>query len=157
MTATLAQLITTHQIDVLDHLDRQVNIPTLTGPQRQGDVFIIPLVRDHSQDNPIGGTGWHRVPGSSQIVQPATTPVPAAGVPVVRGENGGNTHAIVGRCFCDVKAATATNLTLAILTVPDGDVAYLAHPEHGYNGIGPGTYELRRQREQADELRLVQD
>ncbi len=49
------------------------------------------------------------------------------------------------------------NLQLATLTVPDGQVAYLAHPEHGYMGVGPGTYEIRRQREQADELRLVQD
>jgi hypothetical protein len=91
-------------------------------------------------------------------IEPATTPVPPAGTPVVRGENGGNTHAIVGvGVLCDTREASATNLTLAILTVPEGHVAHLAHPEHGYNGIGPGTYELRRQREMADELRLVQD
>lgn len=29
--------------------------------------------------------------------------------------------------------------------------------ERGYLGVAPGSYELRRQREQADELRLVAD
>lgn len=35
--------------------------------------------------------------------------------------------------------------------------AGVAHPEHGFSGIGAGTYEVRRQREQADEIRLVAD
>jgi hypothetical protein len=80
-------------------------------------------------------------------------------VPVVRGEKGGNTHAIVadGPVFCDTREARATDLTLAVLTVPEGSVAYLAHPEHAYTGIGPGSYTLRRQREQSEEMRLVQD
>ena len=129
---TLADLISHHGITVDDHLDRELDIPVLTGLQRQGDVIVIPT-----------------------RTKPATTPVPAAGTAVVRGENGGNTHAIVGSAFCDVRTATAERLTLAVLTVPE--VAYLAHPEHGYMGIGPGTYELRRQREQADTLRMVQD
>ena len=135
MSVTLADLIETHGVAVDDHLNRQVSIPVLTGMQRQGDVLVIP---DRGK--------------------PATTPVPASGTPVVRGENGGNTHAIVGGgVFCDLREASAEELTLATLTVPEGEVAYLAHPEHGYSGIGPGTYELRRQREQADELRMVSD
>src|SRR5437868_1025159 len=136
MTATLAELIGTHQIQVDDHLARDLHIPILTGLQRQGDVLVIPR------------------PGTRHAI----TPVPAAGTPVVRGENVGNNHAIVGTGnLCNVQQATATDLTLATLTVPEGGTAYLAHPEHGYMGIGPGTYELRRQREQADELRMVQD
>ena len=135
MSATLATLIDTHRIDVDPHLARDMEIPVLTGLQRQGDVLIIPA-----------------------NIPPATTPVPATGTPVIRGENGGNTHAIVGAgILCDTRAASATNLTLATLTVPDGAAAYLAHPEHGYMGIGTGTYEMRRQREMADELRMVQD
>lgn len=158
MTATLVELIGTHQIQVDDHLARDLHVPVLTGLQRQGDVLVIPLIRDETQDNPISGSGWHRRPGTSAIIRQAITPVPAAGTPVVRGENGGNTHAIVGTGnLCDVRQASATDLTLAILTVPEGGTAYLAHPEHGYMGIGPGTYELRRQREQADDLRMVQD
>ena len=136
-TSTLGALIATHGIDVDDHLGRELEIPIHTGLQRQGDVIIIPAARTRA----------------------AATPVPGAGTPVVRGENGGNTHAIVpaGPVYCDVRTASAEQLTLATLTVPEGSVAYLAHPEHGYMGIGPGTYKLRRQREQADELRMVQD
>lgn len=131
----LAELITTHQVDVDPHLDRELSIPVLTGPQRQGDVIVLPR-----PDR-----------------KPATTVVPRTGTPVVRGENGGNTHAIVGTALCDTRTATVDDLTIAVLTVSPGDVAWLAHPEHGYMGIGPGTYELRRQREQADELRILQD
>ena len=133
---TLATLTTRHGIDVDPHLDRQATIPVLDGPQRQGDVLWFP-----------------------DTTTPATIPVPVAGCPVVRGENGGNTHAIVadGPVFCDTRQASTRDLTLAILTVPTGSVAYLAHPEHGYNGIGPGTYIMRRQREQADEHRMVAD
>jgi hypothetical protein len=72
----------------------------------------------------------------------AITPVAAGGCPVVR---------------CDVREATTSDLALALLTVPDGSIAYLAHPEHAYSGIGAGSYTIRRQREQADELRMVQD
>lgn len=136
---TLATLIDRHGITVEDHLDLDDLVPVHTGLQRQGDVIVVPVIGN---------------------AKPASTPVPAAGVPVVRGEAGGNTHAIVadgpGVC-CDTRQASTTNLTLATLTVPDGSVAYLAHPEHAYTGIGPGTYTLRRQREQADELRMVQD
>ena len=59
--------------------------------------------------------------------------------------------------FLDVRDADIRNLVLALLTVPVGSLAYLAHPEHAYTGIGPGTYTLRRQREKADELRMVAD
>lgn len=135
----LDELITRHDIDVLDHLDREASVPVLTGMQRQGDVLVLPAAMDTNLE--------------------ATKPVPAAGVPVVRGENGGNTHALVadGPVFCDVRQATVENLTLAVLTVPEGSVAYLAHPEHGYSGIGPGSYVLRRQREQGEIARLVAD
>jgi hypothetical protein len=136
-TNTIDKLVERHSIDVLDHLERDLDIPILTGLQRQGDVIVVPDPKAK-----------------------ATTPVPAAGVPVVRGENGGNTHAIVADgpgVTCDVRRASADALTLATLDVPTGSVAWLAHPEHGYMGIGAGTYTLRRQREQADELRMVQD
>jgi len=134
---TLATLIDRHGIDIDEHLDRQVTVPVNTGLQRQGDVIVIPDPTAH-----------------------ATTLVPATGVPVVRGEAGGNTHAVVadgpGVC-CDTRQATVSDLTLATLTVPEGSVAYLAHPEHAYTGVGPGNYAIRRQREQADELRIVAD
>lgn len=132
---TLTELIDHHGIDVHEHLDRALEIPALAGLQRQGDVIVIPADVE------------------------ATTPVPVAGVPVVRGEAGGNTHALLadGDVRCDVREASATNLLLAHLTVAEGATAYLAHPEHGYSAIAPGSYVIRRQREMADELRMVQD
>jgi hypothetical protein len=135
-STTLAQAITRFDVDVDEHLDRDVTIPILTGPQRQGDVMVLPVQR-----------------------AAATTAVPKAGAPVVRGENGGNTHLLLADgpvCF-DARPATADDLVLGVMTVADEATAYLAHPEHGYMGFGPGTYEFRRQREQADELRMVAD
>ena len=136
MSTTLADAIDRFDVDVHEHLDRGLEIPVLSGPQRQGDVIVLP----------------RRVPA-------ATTKVPPAGVPVVRGEAGGNTHLLLadGDVFFDVKPVSATDLVLGVLTVAGGSTAYLAHPEHGYMGFAAGTYEARRQREQADELRLVAD
>ena len=133
--ATLATLIDSHGVEVLAHLDRQMDVPVSFGLQRQGDVLV----------KPSPGLGAAR------------TPIPAGGVPVVRGEAGGNTHTLVGAGFCDTRAASAADLTLAVLTVPDGSEAFLAHPEHGYLGIGPGTYLVRRQRQQLDEIAMVAD
>lgn len=137
MTMTLNDAITMHGVDVLDHLDRDASIPVIDRAGRQGDVIVLARKgRKH-----------------------AVTAVPATGVAVVRGENGGNTHMLLadGDVFFDANAVSATNLDLGTLTVAEGATAYLAHPEHGYIGCAPGTYVVRRQREQADELRLVAD
>ena len=131
---TLAALIDRHAIDVLDHLDREALVPVLSGLQFQGDVAVIP---------PVGPV--------------ASTPVPAAGLPVVRGEAGGNTHTLLGEGPVMFDAARPGGQELGLLTVPEGSVAYLAHPEHAYTGIAAGSYVVRRQREMADELRLVAD
>lgn len=135
--ATTTELSAATGVTVITAINDNIEIPVLAGLQRQGDVIVIPC------------TG---------LV--ASTPVPATGTPVVRGENGGNTHAVYaadGPVFCDTQAGTADELRVATLTVPEGSTAYLGHPEHGYMGIAVGTYELRRQREMADELRMVAD
>jgi hypothetical protein len=134
--ATLDEAITRFGVNVLTHLDRTVSIPTVSVIGRQGDVLILAKSSRH-----------------------ATTALPAAGFPAVRGEAGGNTHLLLGDgpVFYDQQPASATSLTLGVLTVPAGSMAYLAHPEHAYLGITAGTYELRRQREQSDEIRLVTD
>ena len=135
--STIGTLNARHGLTLTTDYTDDLTIPVLSGAQRQGDVMVIP---------------------SAGVV--ATAPVPAAGCPVVRGENGGNTHAIytsdAGVC-CDTTAPSPGDLIVARLLVPAGAVAYLGHPEHGYMGIGPGTYVVRRQREQADELRMVAD
>lgn len=122
----LEGLIDAYGIEISDHLDRQVEIPVLAGFQRQGDVLVVP------------------VPTAT-----ATVPVPPAGVPVVPGVDAGNTHTIVadGDVWCDLKIGSPHDLVVSTLVVGEGARAYLAHSEHGYSGIAPGCYELRRQRE----------
>ena len=133
----LSALIDRHGVDVLDHLDRDLTVPVNDGLQFQGDVAVVPSPR----------------------AKTATGAVPATGVPVVRGENGGNTHLLLaeGPVTFDGQPPSLSNLLLGVVTVPVGATAWLAHPEHGYLGVAPGRYEIRRQREQADEIRLVAD
>lgn len=135
---TLSTLIDRHGVDVHDHLDRNELVPVSTGFQAQGDVIVVP---------------------TRPSIKPGDT-VPADGVPVVRGENGGNTHLLLADgpvVWCPVLHAGETDLELGELRVPDGATAWFAHPEHGYLGIAPGAYVVRRQREQADEIRRVAD
>jgi hypothetical protein len=133
--ATTTELVEVTGVRVITHQD-DVDIPVLAGVQRQGDVLVLP----------------------AKVT--ARTTVPAGGAPVVRGENGGNTHAIYaadGPVFCDTYAASVRDLRVAVLSVPEGSTAYLGHPEHGYMGIAPGDYEIRRQREMAEEMLMVSD
>lgn len=134
-TMTIADMQNRTGVTVVTGHDLDFDIPVHIGLQRQGDVIVVPAAVT------------------------ATTPVPACGTPVVVGESGGNTHAIYadGDVYCDVFPADVRSLKVATLVVPDGSVAYLGHPEHAFNGIGPGRYEIRRQREMADELRVVAD
>lgn len=122
--------------DVPAELALAIDVPVLSGPQPQGDVMVIPA----------GGR-----------VADAMTPLPRAGVPVVRGEAGGNTHALLGTPGVRWDRGRDGAQTLGTLTVPDDATAWLEHPEHGQAGIAPGSYVLRRQREQADEIRYVAD
>jgi hypothetical protein len=130
---TLGTLIETTGVDVDSHLDRDELVPVLSGLQIQGDVAVIPT-------RPSAKQG---------------TPVSHEGVPVVRGENGGHTHLLLG----DVSWAPVDEAgqTLGVVTVPSGGTGYLAHPEHGFLAFGAGCYSVRRQREQADAIRLVRD
>lgn len=120
-------------ISHLDHLDRDADLPVVDTIGFQGDVAII-----------------------ANATLQATTPIPRRGYPVVRGENGANTHALYGQGFYDAEAAS-DGLVLGVVTVPDGGTALLSHPEHGGLLLAPGSYQLRRQREQADEIRMVAD
>lgn len=118
-----------------EHLE-EVEIPVLSGLQRQGDVLVVPM-------------------RAGQIA--GLKPVPREGVVVVRGENGGNTHLLVADGDVQFAPNEARGQTLGSLLVGDGAVAYLTHPEHGFNAIGTGSYTVRRQREQADEIRIIAD
>ena len=119
-----------------DHLTNDVDVPVLTGAQRQGDVLIVPM-----KPGKIAGL----------------VPIPPEGVVVVRGENGGNTHLLVAEGDVTFAPNTQRGQRLGSLVVAEGSTAWLTHPEHGFNGIGAGTYIVTRQREQADEIRIVAD
>lgn len=135
----LSEAIDRFNTDVLEHLDRDAAIPHITDAGIQGDVSFL---RD-------------------QFIAEATTAVPTTGVPVVRGENGGNTHALFadGPVFYD-RADTDDDpetTVIGTLTVADGATAFLIHPEHGAMSFGAGTYRVGRQREQADVIAFVED
>lgn len=133
--ATLQEVINQTGTEVFEYLARDAEVPTVTRAACQGDVSIL----------------------RSGTAKPASTPVPPAGVAVVRGENGGNTHSLHGPVYFDVARPGDGDLTLGTLTVPEDAEAYLLHPEHGGMAIQAGTYRLGRQREYAGEWRMVAD
>lgn len=124
-----------------------IDVPDYVGlPLAQGDLMVIPA----------GG-----------LVPEATANVPAGGVPLVRG-NGGHVHLLLGDGIL-WKPGRDGAQTVGTITVPEGCTGYLAHgdgspgslsagqADHAPLAFGPGTYVVRRQREQADEIRLVED
>lgn len=136
-TTTYAKVLARHGVEIPPHLEAQAAVPVLSGVQRQGDIIVLPTA-----------------PGAEVGV-----PVPADGIAVVRGEAGGNTHLLVADGPVSWRPSTNSGdqAHLGTVTVPDGAAGYLLHPEHGAQGIAPGTYRIRRQREQADLERLVAD
>lgn len=137
MTTTFGELLGRHDIQIPDHLIAQAKVPVLTGPQRQGDLFVRPVVVGDG----AGNGRWQAV---------------GDGVQVVHGEATGNTHWLHGHSCRWLRLDQGQ--VVGLVQVPDGEAAYLVHTdEHGANGIGPGTYEIRRKREQADEIRNVAD
>jgi hypothetical protein len=136
---TLTDLLTPLGITVADETIAALDVPILTGVQRQGDVLVVPR-------KPL-------TKAEKQMAQP----VGAKPINVVVGEATGNAHMLQGEGEVTWQAKT-TGLLLGILTVSAGAVAWLIHTdEHGANGIGPGCYELHGKQEMADELRRVAD
>jgi hypothetical protein len=134
-TTTLGELTSKHGFDVLEHLEAEAGVPVHAGLQAQGDLFVIP----------VSSHGYT-----------AEEEVPAAGVPVIEAIAGGHEH----RVFASVPGAARIRMLGR-----GQDIAYLEctepvfslHVEHGATGIAPGSYLFRRQREQADEERLIAD
>lgn len=134
MPITLAKAIEITETEVLDYLDRDSEVPTVSSAACQGDVSIF---RTDDDD-------------------PAVTVMPAKGVIVVRSEASQNTHSIHpnGEVFFDYRE---NGLLLGVLTVAEGSTALVSHQEHGALEIMPGTYRIGRQREFAGEWRMVAD
>jgi hypothetical protein len=145
VSITIETAENTFGVQVDEHHDRGLEIPVLRGLQFQGDVAVLPIDIERRT-----------------AIETAENLVPQKGAAVVRGEAGGNTHLLLGAptAYWEPSARAGidpSDLDLGTLTVPDGSAAYLAHPEHAFAGIAPGSYLLRRQREQADVERFVQD
>jgi hypothetical protein len=131
--------MTTLATDLAGALAAQVDVPVLTGAQCQGDLIALPR----------------------PLAEPAATPVPPGGVEVL-GAAGGNSHTLLSWggpvCRYDVREPGPSGLVLGVLTVPAGAVAYLLHgDEHGALAFGPGSYEIRRQRQVGDGVGRVVD
>lgn len=145
MSATFAQLVDwfATRTEFVGEFAADLDIPVLSGPQCQGDVSVCP-------------TGLYGTkPGFGDA-----RPVAAAGVEVIRGGAMNNAHTLrtldQGVTWKPV-AFSDGSVALGLLTVPDGAECFLEHPEHGFNGISAGSYVIGRQREQAEEIRMVQD
>jgi hypothetical protein len=139
MSNTLDRIMSPHGVAIPDHLVAQAEVELISDrPQRQGDVYVIP-----------------QCPGRID----GATPIPPEGIAVVRGEAGGNTHLLVGEGPVSwlPKTVAGDAAIQGVLDVREGGSAYLLHPEHGAQGIGPGQYIVRRQREQQDKIALVRD
>jgi hypothetical protein len=135
---TFSDVLTRHNVEIPEHLVADAEVPVISDrPQAQGDLLIIPM-----RPGQIAGLA----------------PVPAEGIAVVRGENGGNTHWLSGDGPVAYKLDLTSSPDVASVEVGEGGTAFLIHTdEHGANAMGPGQYTIRRQREQAEEIRLVQD
>lgn len=137
---TLADLTALSGLDVLDHLDQEISIPVIAGPQAQGDLLVIPYSMVADTISP------------RQFIGPVQ--VESSGVEILRSAAGGNPHSLVAdveQSFCTWSAVGfGEQLTLGVIDT--AVVAYLIHPEHGATGIAPGRYVIRRQREQSNTL-----
>ena len=136
---TLAEITEATGFAVLEHLEAEAQVPVLAGLQAQGDLFVVP--RDHQARHADG----------------RARDVPADGIPVIEAAGSGHEHRLFagqpGTAWWTPAAGRGQDIGVLECTEP----AYLLHPEHGATGIAPGSYMLRRQREQADEERLVAD
>lgn len=123
ITHTNETVFATAGIDTTNLEFPELEIPILDGIQRQGDLILVP-VPDRHTEVPLGD-----------------------GVTVVEAESGsGNAHILIGDGTW--RRAVGHELVEGWVSVPAGGQAFLIHTEeHNALGIGPGCYEIRRQRE----------
>ena len=144
---TLAEVTAATGFAVLEHLEAEAQVPVLGGLQAQGDLFIVPAdsVRDQARSNARDAAGDPRLA------------VPAAGIAVIEAAGSGHEHRLFAGTPGTAWWTPAARAGQDIGVLECAEPAFILHPEHGATGIAPGAYVLRRQREQADEERLVAD
>ena len=141
---TLADVTAATGFEVLEHLEAETQVPVIAGLQAQGDLLIVPSV------------AWSQTISGPDGYQAKLKPVPAEGVAVIEAVGGGHEHRLfAGKPGTAYFAPVGVGQDIGVLETTEP--AYILHPEHGAAGVAPGAYLLRRQREQADEERLVAD
>jgi hypothetical protein len=118
--------------------------PTVDAPEAQGDLLLIPW---------DAGTAPAKRAADVAAARPVVSPVS-----VVEGR-GGNTHWLVDPDGCGIlwNPYPDSGQTVGVLVVPADGRACMDHMEHGRSAVGSGVWVIRRQREQADEIRAVAD
>jgi hypothetical protein len=141
MTMNLAEILDIAELSVLDHLELQVAVPVLDGPQAQGDLIVLPLAMV-----PVVTTShWTRWQS-----------VPRRGVELVRGVAGGNPHTLVADPgVCQWTGGHQDPLGLGVALFENTAPVYLIHPEHGGSGVAPGRWLVRRQQESGRRRRVL--
>lgn len=137
----LKELLDRTGLDVLDHLETQVAVPVVDGPQAQGDLIVLPAALVRRPDR-----WWSTL-----------LPLRASGVELVRGVAGNNPHTLVADPGACRWSPARDRLGLGVAYVENTGPAYLIHPEHGGTGIAPGRWVIRRQRESGHGFALVAD
>lgn len=133
MQTTLADLSTRSEVKPYEHLDLDEIVPVLDTPQPQGDVMFLPCG-----------------PARTDLGNPVT----AAGITLVAGQH---SHVLIADADTTRWVAGAGPSRLSVGVIHTTEPCWIIHPEHGGLGLAPGAWEVRRQREQADEERLVAD
>ncbi len=137
----LAELLDVTELDVLDHLEREITVPVLDGPQAQGDLIVLPMAM---------------VPVVTAFPWATWRSVPWRGVELVRGVAGNNPHTLVAdEGTCRWTNGVRDPLSLGIAIVENTAPAYLIHPEHGGSGVAPGRWLVRRQQESGRHRRVL--
>lgn len=137
----LSELLDRTGLDVLDHLERQIQVPVINGLQAQGDLLVLPLALLPT----VTVVNASRLNSASYW-----RPVPPNGVELVRGVAGNNPHTLVADPHtCEWTGAVRDPLGLGIAVFHNTEPAYLVHPEHGASGVAPGRWLVRRQQEYA--------
>ncbi|HNP56466.1 MAG TPA: hypothetical protein PK331_04705 [Gordonia sp. (in: high G+C Gram-positive bacteria)] len=132
MPKTIADMVELTGKRVLEHLDRDAEIPLVTVAGAQGDVLVV-RVDDE---------------------EPATQAMPST-VVLVESEVSPNTHSLHpnGPAFWraddrdEFSDEFFDGLLVGVLTVPAGSEVFLSHEEHGGLLVGEGTFAFRRQGE----------
>ena len=137
----LAEILDRNELSVLDHLEREVTVPVIDGPQAQGDLIVLPL--SMMAVVTVGSwTYWQ--------------PVPRQGIELVRGVAGNNPHTLVANGgACQWTRGFRDPLRLGVALFENTAPVYLIHPEHGGSGVAPGRWLVRRQQESGRHRRML--